>query len=182
MKKKEFETGRSMVEMLGVLAIIGVLSIGGIAGYRFALKKRMANHLLNLINQMAHDISYFFLAHPDEEKNIQAYEELYDFMPAQIQARCGIQTWNKVCAEYYQYFMLILTYSDVEVIKMITQALAQHPLVESITQANNDGTSIIIKVFPDYLDQNITKQPIEPMPQPTPPPEIPNVPTLPPIP
>ena len=27
------ESGRSMVEMLGVLAIIGVLSIGGIAGY-----------------------------------------------------------------------------------------------------------------------------------------------------
>ena len=27
------QSGRSMVEMLGVLAIIGVLSIGGIAGY-----------------------------------------------------------------------------------------------------------------------------------------------------
>ena len=29
---KKLESGRSMVEMLGVLAIIGVLSIGGIAG------------------------------------------------------------------------------------------------------------------------------------------------------
>ena len=29
---KQKEKGRSMVEMLGVLAIIGVLSIGGIAG------------------------------------------------------------------------------------------------------------------------------------------------------
>ena len=27
------ESGRSMVEMLGVLAIIGVFSVGGIAGY-----------------------------------------------------------------------------------------------------------------------------------------------------
>ena len=27
------ESGRSMIEMLGVLAIIGVLSVGGIAGY-----------------------------------------------------------------------------------------------------------------------------------------------------
>ena len=26
------ESGRSMIEMLGVLAIIGVLSVGGIAG------------------------------------------------------------------------------------------------------------------------------------------------------
>ena len=30
------ESGRSMVEMLGVLAIIGVLSVGGIAGYTTA--------------------------------------------------------------------------------------------------------------------------------------------------
>ena len=27
------ESGRCMIEMLGVLAIIGVLSVGGIAGY-----------------------------------------------------------------------------------------------------------------------------------------------------
>ena len=33
------QTGRSMVEMLGVLAIIGVLSVGGIAGYSKAMTK-----------------------------------------------------------------------------------------------------------------------------------------------
>ena len=33
------ESGRSMVEMLGVLAIIGVLSIGAIAGYSKAMQK-----------------------------------------------------------------------------------------------------------------------------------------------
>ena len=33
------ESGRSMVEMLGVLAIIGVLSVGGIAGYSQAMAK-----------------------------------------------------------------------------------------------------------------------------------------------
>jgi len=37
------ESGRSMVEMLGVLAIIGVLSIGGIAGYTQAMKKYHIN-------------------------------------------------------------------------------------------------------------------------------------------
>ena len=36
------DTGRSMVEMLGTLAIIGVLSIAGIAGYRYALTKYKA--------------------------------------------------------------------------------------------------------------------------------------------
>ncbi len=33
------ESGKSMVEMLGVLAIVGVLSVGGIAGYSQAMAK-----------------------------------------------------------------------------------------------------------------------------------------------
>ena len=36
---KNCERGRSMIEMLGVLAIVGVLSVGGIAGYSKAMKK-----------------------------------------------------------------------------------------------------------------------------------------------
>ena len=40
------ETGRSMVEMLGTLAIIGVLSVGGIAGYTYAMNKYYANEIL----------------------------------------------------------------------------------------------------------------------------------------
>ena len=36
---KNLEKGRSMIEMLGVLAIIGVLSVGGIAGYSKAMEK-----------------------------------------------------------------------------------------------------------------------------------------------
>lgn len=47
MKIKSFETGRSMVEMLGVLAIIGVLSIGGIMGYSYGMDKYRANETIN---------------------------------------------------------------------------------------------------------------------------------------
>lgn len=35
-KKEQMENGRSMVEILGVLAIIGVLTIGGISGFTVA--------------------------------------------------------------------------------------------------------------------------------------------------
>ena len=45
--KNTNESGRSMVEMLGVLAIIGVLSIGGIAGYTLAMNRYRANEILN---------------------------------------------------------------------------------------------------------------------------------------
>ncbi len=42
--------GRSMVEMLGVLAIIGVLSVGGIAGYSKAMFKQKANKTMDIIS------------------------------------------------------------------------------------------------------------------------------------
>ena len=45
------ESGRSMVEMLGVLAIIGVLSVGGIAGYTMAMNKYRANEALSYGSQ-----------------------------------------------------------------------------------------------------------------------------------
>lgn len=39
LSQKIDEAGRSMIEMLGVLAIVGVLSVGGIAGYSKAMVK-----------------------------------------------------------------------------------------------------------------------------------------------
>lgn len=47
---KKCESGRSMVEMLGVLAIIGVLSIGAVNGYNYAIHKYLANETINEIN------------------------------------------------------------------------------------------------------------------------------------
>lgn len=47
------ETGRSMVEMLGVLAIVGVLSVGGITGYSMAMTKYKTNRLLEGISARA---------------------------------------------------------------------------------------------------------------------------------
>ena len=51
------EKGRSMVEMLGVLAVIGVLSVGGIMGYRFAMDKYRVNETLNELQIRVADLS-----------------------------------------------------------------------------------------------------------------------------
>ena len=51
------ENGRSMVEMLGVLALIGVLSVMGIYGYTFAMRKHRANEIMQtatMLTIMAH--------------------------------------------------------------------------------------------------------------------------------
>lgn len=61
------QSGRSMVEMLGVLAIIGVLSVGAIAGYSKAMFKYKMNqaadgynHLIaTVIEKIAQDNSAF---------------------------------------------------------------------------------------------------------------------------
>ena len=45
-------TGRSMVEMLGVLAIIGVLSVGAIAGYSKAMMKYKLNQHAQAVNML----------------------------------------------------------------------------------------------------------------------------------
>ncbi len=50
------EKGRSMVEMLGVLSIIGVLSVGSIAGYSKAMMKyklnKQTDYIYNLLGYM----------------------------------------------------------------------------------------------------------------------------------
>ena len=46
--------GRSMIEMLGVLAIVGVLSVGGIAGYSKAMEKFKIN---KTIDQVSHIVA-----------------------------------------------------------------------------------------------------------------------------
>ena len=49
---KRSQIGRSMIEMLGVLAIIGVLSVGGLAGYSKAMRANKINNALDYINRV----------------------------------------------------------------------------------------------------------------------------------
>lgn len=59
---KNEQSGRSMVEMLGVLAIIGVLSIGGISGYSKAMAKYRVNKTLDQISMLVMNIRSLFSA------------------------------------------------------------------------------------------------------------------------
>ncbi len=49
---KNNETGRSMVEMLGVLAIVGVLSAGALKGYSAAMFKYKMNQTIDITTRM----------------------------------------------------------------------------------------------------------------------------------
>ena len=56
--------GRSMIEMLGVLAIVGVLSVGGIAGYSKAMEKFK-------VNKAVSEYSYIIFGALEHLKEIQ---------------------------------------------------------------------------------------------------------------
>ena len=58
------ENGRSMIEMLGVLAIIGVLSVGGIAGYSKAMMKYKVNKTIEQITHTAAAIKTAYMQQP----------------------------------------------------------------------------------------------------------------------
>ena len=74
-------TGRSMIEMLGVLAIIGVLSVGGIAGYSKAMEKFKINKMIDeysyLINGLLEYKDNLIKSNPAEGSI-----KLYDFILA----------------------------------------------------------------------------------------------------
>ena len=79
---KQAERGRSMVEILGVLAIIGVLSIGGIQGYKYAMDKHRSNDIISSVNMRATDVWHLFqnsektLPDSPEEDAFPEYGEL----------------------------------------------------------------------------------------------------------
>ena len=73
---KESQSGRSMIEMLGVLAIIGVLSVGGIAGYSKAIMKYRINKTIEQITLVAGNVRTFFANQPDGTGNNGRYKDL----------------------------------------------------------------------------------------------------------
>ena len=84
------QSGRSMIEMLGVLAIIGVLSVGGIAGYSKAMEKFK-------INKIIEEYTYFItglIEHlPDYEKLNSNGSQLY-LTEFAIAANLTPTTWS----------------------------------------------------------------------------------------
>ena len=61
---KKLQIGRSMIEILGVLAIIAVLSVGGIAGYSKAMEKWKINKTIGEYSMLI----YGLLEHVDDIK------------------------------------------------------------------------------------------------------------------
>ncbi len=71
------EHGRSMVEILGVLAVLGVLSIGGIQGYTYAMNKYHSNEVVNELNLLNAQLA-IFMSGIHEDEAVMSLGEPYD--------------------------------------------------------------------------------------------------------
>lgn len=102
LKKKNIlaQAGRSMIEMLGVLAIIGVLSVGGIAGYSQAMTKYKVNRTIDEYMHLFRGL----IEYEDSLKKLPGAEidgagpGIAEFIKA---SNLVPETWRKKSGDYY---------------------------------------------------------------------------------
>ena len=84
--------GRSMIEMLGVLAIIGVLSVGGIAGYSKAMEKFKINKATEEYNYMV----WGLIEHLDDLRRIKLTNDWIPLADYVSGLNLVPESWEKV--------------------------------------------------------------------------------------
>ena len=83
--------GRSMIEMLGVLAIVGVLSVGGIAGYSKAMEKYKLNKTVEEYSYVIHGL----LEHLPELQKLNSGDSQYMLTDFLLAANMVPPTWSR---------------------------------------------------------------------------------------
>ena len=86
--------GRSMIEMLGVLAIIAVLSVGGIAGYGKAMEKFKLTKALDDYSMLINGL----IEYKDNIRKIKTNDSLYGLVNIVQSLNLVPKTWKKVSA------------------------------------------------------------------------------------
>ena len=93
---KNFEQGRSMIEMLSVLAIVGVLSVGGIAGYSKAMEQFKVNKIIQDYNSLIFGLLEY---RQNFQKNVIGESNLIDII---IALNLVPNNWTKLNDKYLQ--------------------------------------------------------------------------------
>ncbi|MBR4107025.1 MAG: hypothetical protein IKK52_06980 [Alphaproteobacteria bacterium] len=89
LSKKTDQSGRSMVEMLGVLAIIGVLSVGGISGYSKAMAKFKLTKAQDQITMLLMNIRTAYATSPSYKDLSAATAIAYNLAPNEMSTGSG---------------------------------------------------------------------------------------------
>ena len=138
------QSGRSMVEMLGVLAIIGVLSVGGIAGYSVAMRKYRANVLLNQASIIAADIAGQ-IAGGSTDFDLSGYTENQGFGSVQeVRGEDALDDYQ----EGDDQFTLVMEDVDEEICALMQQQLGTRSTIRKVEcYVDGSGTQIAALTF-----------------------------------
>ena len=88
------QTGRSMVEMLGVLAIIGVLSVGGISGYSKAMAKFKLTKAQDQITMLLMNIRTAYATSPSYDGLTNSVATGFNIAPSDMVTDSAAGTMN----------------------------------------------------------------------------------------
>lgn len=86
------QSGRSMIEMLGVLAIIGVLSVGGIAGYSKAMAKYKLTRAQDQITMILMNVRTAYASSGDYSGLTTSSAASFNFVPNEMVVESGTGT------------------------------------------------------------------------------------------
>ncbi len=145
-QKKQQETqvpdsGRSMVEMLGTLAVIGVLSITGVMGYKYAMNKYQVNKIANELNVLSQQI-FLTMSMPHNGEYELSLGEVYDegsitTASYAFDFGCGNDiTVETPCTEDEPHYFISLEAVPAEIRLPLAQLMEQLPNVTIVT--NNE--------------------------------------------
>ncbi len=142
--KTSADSGRSMVEMLGVLAIIAILIIAGIWGYKWAMTKHRANQVVSELNMITNQIKTVMetprteeyeltLGDPYDEEHLT--QEIFDFSYG-----CGNEIGVKeLCSPDETFFYETLDGVSKEVCQVLVPMTQYLPYL--VAQSINEGAT-----------------------------------------
>ena len=154
---KQSERGRSMVEILGVLAVIGVLSFGGIQGYKYAMDKYQANETINELNLRAHDIS---------QRMDRLIETNADVISMEMgnTTRTGFPVYARLSPQYIDYFEIFVENVPTDICKTLLQSQWDLPysIFVNITEytgnveicEQGDQVELVYEFYKDLLESD----------------------------
>ncbi len=137
------DSGRGMIEMLGVLAIIGVLTIGCIFGYKYAMTKYQVNQIANEVNLLSNQI--FHIMHSNDKAE-EEYELLLgephdsghlNSASYELDFGCGVHPTTEIephCADIDHYYFISLENVPSHIATPLLQMVA---LIPGFVRAEN---------------------------------------------
>ena len=136
-------SGRSMIEMLGVLAIIGVLSVGGIAGYSKAMEKFKVNKWVDDVVTLIANLNTTYANSKNfteiHEKNLTDFFEELNIIPEnmldeqnrdifgnELQISSHIPSHSEFGSRFFLYFWTLPNNDSVDECKALFDIAAQY--------------------------------------------------------